>query len=367
MGFYQGFLKLYLITKRNFKIYPLEELKEVPKKFLVFSITALGDTLFSTPAIKSLRFSFPKSEIIAVINHRWLPLFENFPYIDKLYGFKKGVFNIFALGKKLKKEEAELALIFHGNYPEDIVLCELSGVKFILKSRKNCEYLKYLSFTDFEVNTHAIETRLALVRALGGKEIVKEMEIGPLDDLNIKQKIDNILKLKNGTKIVGFQLGASYLAKAWPVENFVELAKLLTDKGNFVFVLTGSKKEIELGKKFEMLYPYNNFINLIGKLSIKELPYVLKKLDVLVTPDTGVLQLAIALKVPTVSLFVLTNPVYNGPFQDLNIHQVIFKEEGLKYTYLDKKKRPNEIMKFITPEEVLRKIEKVVRYENSFL
>ncbi len=360
MKLYQRILACYLKTKKNFKTFPLSELKKTPQKFLVFSITALGDTLFSTPAIKSLKLSFPESEVIAVINHKWLPLFENFSYIDKLYSFKKGIFNIFSLGKKLRKEEAEIALIFHGNYPEDIVLCELSGVKFILKSRKSKEYLKFLSFTDFDVNTHAIETRLALVRVLGGRKIVKEMEIGPLENLEIKQKIDNFFKPENNTKIIGFQLGASYLAKAWPVENFVELAKLLTKKSKVFFVLIGGKKETKLGEKFKVLYPYQNFINLVGKLSLKELPYLLKRLNVLITPDTGVLQLAIALKVPTVSLFALTNPAYNGPYQDLNIHQVIFKKEGLKFTSLKKSKRPDKIMRSINPEEVLKKLKNLL-------
>ena len=37
---------------------------------------------------------------------------------------------------------------------------------------------------------------------------------------------------------------------------------------------------------------------------------------VLVTGDTGPLHLAIALQVPTVSLFVTANPKWTGPYQD---------------------------------------------------
>ncbi|OAG27679.1 glycosyltransferase family 9 protein [Thermodesulfatator autotrophicus] len=362
MGLYQRFLELYLKTRKDFKVYPLEKLKEPPKKFLVFSITALGDTLFSIPAIKSLKLSFPNSELIAVINHKWVPLFESFPYIDKLYNFKKGILNIFSLGRNLREENAKVALIFHGNYPEDILLCMLSEVNFILKSRLNSKYINYLSFKDFDVNTHAIETRLALVKAIGGKKITKEMELEPLLDLSIKEKINTSFSiLSSESRVIGFQLGASYMAKTWPIEHFVQLAKNLSIRGNYFFVLIGSKNEKKLGKIFERFYPYKNFLNFIGKTSLKELPYLLKKLDVLITPDTGILHLAIALKVPTVSLFALTNPIYNGPYQDLELHKVISRSEGLKYSHLKKKKRPQTPMESISPQEVLKQIEEVLK------
>jgi len=76
---YKKFLKTYLYFCKS--SLPLSELKKEPKKFLVISHTALGDTLMSTPAIKSLRLSFPETEIIGVIHKNYLPLFKKFSYI----------------------------------------------------------------------------------------------------------------------------------------------------------------------------------------------------------------------------------------------------------------------------------------------
>ncbi len=51
---------------------------------------------------------------------------------------------------------------------------------------------------------------------------------------------------------------------------------------------------------------------------------------VLVTGDTGPLHLAIALQVPTVSLFVTANPNWTGPYQDLDIHTIIHKDPATR-------------------------------------
>lgn len=55
-----------------------------------------------------------------------------------------------------------------------------------------------------------------------------------------------------------------------------------------------------------------------------ELPGVISSMDMLVTGDTGPLHLAIALKVPTLSLFVTESPENSGPYQDRHLHRCIY-------------------------------------------
>ncbi len=342
----------YINHLSRFKVKPLSELKEPPKKFLIISHTALGDTLMSTPAIKSLKLSFPSSKIIAVIPEVFLPLFKNFPYVQKFYPYRKGLLNIFALGKKLKKEAPQVALVLHGNYPEDLTLCALSRPSFVLKSKIHPRYMRFLSVKHIDSELHAIEKRLFLVKALGGRHIVNEMEIGRFEEEKVRRKVERVFSSKRAEVFVGFQLGASHLSRAWPVENFAELGKTLSREFNCTLVLLGGKREVFLGKKFEKLYSGNNFLNLVGRLNIQELACVVKRLTVLVTPDTGPLHLAVALKVPTVSLFALSTPKDTGPIQDLHLHRIIFKPDGLKFLKPRRKENTNEAMKLISIKEV---------------
>ncbi|MEX5897674.1 glycosyltransferase family 9 protein [Proteus vulgaris] len=114
--------------------------------------------------------------------------------------------------------------------------------------------------------------------------------------------------IKNENNIVGFQMGASTKERRWPIKYFVELAqKLIENDPSLQVKLIGSPRELELPEAFFVLLPeqyHNNIENLVGKTSLPDLLSQIKIMDVLVTGDTGPLHLAIALQIPTVSLFV---------------------------------------------------------------
>ena len=355
-------LETFLKFKSNFfSVLPLSDLNFIPQNFLVISNTALGDTLMSLPAIKSLKLSFPKSTIIALINLKWLPLFEDCPYIDILLPYKKGIKDFFFLIKKIKDLSPEIAFIFHGNYPEDLAFPIFSNIPWIFKIKCKPEYEKFLSYKDVPTNLHAIEKRIFLVKILGGKKIYKEIDLEYLDKKlkNINLKLPNINKKK---LLIGFQLGASHLSRAWPVENFVELAYMLNKELECFYVLLGSVEEMFLGEKFKKLYNKKNYIDLVGKLDILKLAKVIKCLNLLITPDTGPLHLAVGLKTRTISLFALSKPSDTGPIQDLHLHKVIFKPEGLKFLKKERKKNTNDAMKLITPKEVFKSISEFLTF-----
>jgi len=96
----------------------------------------------------------------------------------------------------------------------------------------------------------------------------------------------------------------------------------------------------------------NSIINVCCKTSITELADTINNLDLLITNDTGALHLAIALKVPTISLFGPTDHKEFGPYQDTEIHTVIQKD-GSFVNNRPKKRRGQEGMDLISVEEVL--------------
>ncbi len=92
-------------------------------------------------------------------------------------------------------------------------------------------------------------------------------------------------------------------------------------------------------------------VNMCGKTSIEELPYLVRELKMLITNDTGTMHLAIALKVPTLSLFSPTSATGIGPYQDMKIHRVIQKD-GSFIQKLPKKERDDSAMRLISLDEV---------------
>jgi ADP-heptose:LPS heptosyltransferase len=339
MSLLEKFINLFLKPAK-----PIESLKiSENDTFVVISNTALGDTILSTPAIKSLKKSFPNNKIVAVLKSNYAPLFQNFKYIDEIIEYDGKYKNFFKTAIKLKRLNPKITFIFHSNGPQDIQLSVLSGSDYILKHPTKSYLKKYLSFEFFKKEQHTIEDRLDLVRKIGGKIIDKTMEIG---EIPYNPKFD---KFKN---YIAFQVGAADVYKMWPIDRFVELAKKLI-KNDEKIVIVGTKSESELAQTIVNKLKNNNIINMCGNTNLIELANLVNNLKMLITNDTGTMHLAIALKTPTISLFSPTSPEEIGPYQDLNIHEVIQKD-GSFIRKLPKKKRDDSAMKLIEVDEVYK-------------
>ncbi len=349
--FFKPYLYFYLKKHHN-QLQKIEKLKKTPKTFLVISNTALGDAILSTPAIKSLKKSFPDSKIIALIHKKYLPLFKNFEYIDILVPYYGGYKKIFKTIKEIKKYNPKMAMIFHGNGPQDVQIAIYCGCNYILKHPNKSEFKKYLSYDFKKERKHIIEERVDLVRKIGGRNIDLTMQITSLKNKKIKDKY------KKYRNFIGFQIGASEQYRMWPIENFINLAKKLLEHREKILII-GIKNESLFAQQIVDKMG-DNILNLCGKTPIEELPYLIKNLKFVLTGDTGTLHLSIALKVPTISLFSPSNPQYNGPYQDLEIHRVI-KKNGEFINNKPRKKRSQDAMKLISVDDVYNKYKALKR------
>lgn len=323
------------------KVQPIETLSQIPEKVVIISNTALGDTLLSTPAIRSLKHSFPHIKLTAVLKSAYIPLLKDLKEIDEIVAYDGKYKGFMTTLLRLRKERPDLVLILHSNGPQDIELSVLSGASFILKHPNSSPLKKYLSYDFQKKDQHTIEDRLDLIRLIGGDKIEKRMEIGTLGDAALLEKYS---KYKNA---VGFQIGAADHYKVWPVERFISLAKKIDD----TIVITGVGSEWNEAQKIVAEVGSDKVVNLCGETPIWELPYLVNNMKVLVTNDTGTMHLAIALRTPTISLFSATSAKGIGPYQDMHLHKVIQKE-GSFIQQLSKKERDDRAMRLIEVDDV---------------
>ena len=103
----------------------------------------------------------------------------------------------------------------------------------------------------------------------------------------------------------------------------------------------------------------SNICNLVCKTKISELPSILKRLNLLVTNDTGILHLAIAMKVKSLSLFGPTPSIEFAAYQDKDFHSHIQKN-GYFVNDKPKKQRTQDGMKLISVDEVIEKLKEMV-------
>lgn len=81
------------------------------------------------------------------------------------------------------------------------------------------------------------------------------------------------------------------------------------------FFLLGSKSEVDISRKLTHEVPDARILNLAGKTSWPQLVDALRGLDLLVTPDTGVMHLAAFLGVPVMAFFMSSAWMHEtGPY-----------------------------------------------------
>lgn len=327
-----------------------EELASAPKNsILVFSNTALGDTLLSTPAIKSLKDSFPNARITLFIHKNIYPLLEGADFVDNFIVYHGGYKKFFSAVMQLRHVKADVALLLHSNGPQDIPMAIMSGAKIVLKTPTKSGYKHRLSHEFIKKEQHTIEDRLDLVRAIGGDKLSTRMLLPQRYYTDKKRDI-----LPEGALVIGFQPGATNVYKMWPADNFKELAaKLLAEYPNAVIAVTGSKKEKRLGKVIGEANR-EKVIDFCGKFPIEALPKLIREMDLLVTNDTGTMHVAIALGVPTVSMFAGSDPKMFGAYQDSDKHSIIFEDGHSLIAGVAKAKRNNDGMKMITTNRIFR-------------
>ena len=105
-------------------------------------------------------------------------------------------------------------------------------------------------------------------------------------------------------------------------------------------------------------------LNLAGKTNLGELAALFSLADLVITPDTGPMHLAAAVKAPLIALFGPTAPWRTGPYG--NGHAVLRKE--LPCSPCFRKKCPTgECLDQITVEEVLKAAEEKLRERRSIM
>jgi ADP-heptose:LPS heptosyltransferase len=289
------------------------------------------------------------------------PLFAGFPYVDEVIPYAGGYKHFRRTVEQLRQSRPEAALILHGNGPQDIPLAVFSGARFILKHPTETEYKKHLSCRLENKGQHAIEERLELVRKIGGREMDTTLEIPRVLGAEIEQRVSGLLP--PGKTWIGLQVGAANVYKMWPVERFRSLAERILDAHpDAAVVLTGSREEKSLAEKVAAGFS-GRVVNACGAFAIHEWPALIQRLALLITNDTGTLHLAVALKVPTLSLFSATDSQRIGPYQDPGLHRVIQKEGGFVQR-LPKEKRTDEAMRLISVDEVFEAYANIVSHRS---
>ncbi len=274
-------------------------------KILIIRLNRIGDALVTTPLIKILKQNL-NCEIHLLSDEKNYFVFSNNKDIDKLIVFHKGIkgFNNFI--KLDKIEKYDLIIDAHDDVSTTVsFLVQLSRAPHKLALEKeNKEIFTVTVPRPDSTNTHVVDRILEIAKPLNINYDKTNLNIiYNLKESSVKfaeQFLQSMASENNFT--IGINISAGSDARFWGVNRFVKLIEYFKTFNIKLLILTADK-DLTKANEINSLTNVKVFMN----KDFDIFAAMVSKLDFLFTPDTSVIHLASAFRIPVFGIYVKYN------------------------------------------------------------
>ncbi len=325
----------------------VEEISKL-KKILIIRLSSLGDILLVTPFLRSLKNQFPSLEIDMIVREEYADTIKLSTNIRKQFYFSRNDEANKILISNLLDENYDLVIDLQNNFRSRSISKKL-GVKIIRFNKKSWE--KFL-LVNFKVNKLKAAPQIPVRYA----STIKNFKLDDKGiDLISNKPVSDLIANKN--KLIGFCPGARHYTKRYPKEYFVQLAKLLVDKG-YTIALFGGRTDREICR--EIADNISGAIDLSNDNNLLQIFVDMKQCLAIVCNDSGLMHVASATGTKVVAIFGST--VKEFGFTPYNCSNLILENNFLSCrpcSHIGKDHCPKghfKCMKEVTPEFVFQNV-----------
>jgi len=301
----------------------LRALGESGKKILVIKPSSLGDVIHTLPAVAALSKAAPGASISWLANTEWAPLLKGHPALDRVIEFPRRQFRGWGQASRAKQwakatigeMQPSLAIDFQGLL-RSALLARASGADHIVgftRSREGASqfYHDRVDVTDWD-QLHAVDRYLRLVSSLtaghgrgdsadGYEEPTFDLPDGEPVDCEGDSIHEAALAAQNFVILHPFSRGRRKSLSSGEVVRFCEILSPQP------VLIVGSDS-----REFSPSLP-DNAIDLLGRTTLRQLIWVLRRSRWTVSVDSGPMHLAAALNDRLLALHTWSNPRIVGP------------------------------------------------------
>jgi heptosyltransferase-1 len=335
-------------------------------EILVVRLTSLGDVLMSLPAVKALKEGSPDVSVSWLVEGSVAELLSHQNFVDHVIRFPrdlivrslKGGSSLQALSHlgaflgKLRARKYDALVDFHGILKSallDRVVRVKKRIGFGRTFAKEGSWLAYDErINGADKSLHKVERNMLLVRHLGINEAIPQVDL--VAPPGAQAYVDDLLT-EHGIRppiIALFPFCSKGSAfKRWDLANYAELLKRMRESiAATVLILWGPGEEEEAKRLRDMA---GTGVVLPANLGVAQLCALLKRADMYVGGDTGIMHLAAFSGVPVLAIFGPTDPRVNAPFGPM--HKIVRQELPCS-PCRDKDCKERTCLASITPEAV---------------
>lgn len=293
-----------MFTTDNHIQYHISKKAANPKRILVIRLQATGDVIIMLPYIQSLRRQLPKeAQIDLLVREECKNIPENLNLFDNVY-VMQGARNtklqllhfVFVLWPKLffKKYDVLLDLQNHN----------LSRVMRFL--------LRFGSYTIFDrTSTNYAGDRYKNTINVLNLPKVKFEKLDCFKSYS-KEELFKKFNLNTNHKYIVLNPAGAFENRNWPLENYVQLAKLFLQEHDYQFLIIGIEKVKAAGHYFKAELG-DKLIDIVGKTTQLEAMLLLKHVDLIISEDSGLFHMSYVVGTPTLGIFGSTRNDWTNP------------------------------------------------------
>ena len=328
------------------------------KRVLVIRFSSMGDVILSLPVASAIKQDNPDVTVDFLTKTVYSPLFGQFPAVDTVYAYDNNMRSLF---KELRSRKYDTVVDLQKN-PRSLIVTAGINPKMVVsypKRRLRRELIIRRPKLNLNIG-HTVDAYLKTLKRLKVKPVSRRPRVELQDD--IIEYSDNFINNAGFKgKIIGLCPGSKHPEKQW--QGFQELAQLLlteSDKNIIVFSGHDNKFDPNLNISSDRLVAAHN-------LRIDRVAGLISKCDIVITNDSGLMHLAVALSIPVAAIFGPTHPSLGfSPLGEKD--RVICDNVDCSPCSLHGEKKCRKIQKYcfdnITPERVKKEAE-LALYETS--
>jgi heptosyltransferase II len=298
----------------------------------VFLPNWIGDVVMATPAVRALREHYPGARIVGVLKPYVAGVLEGSPWLDALtFLDSRGPWSHRwpAVAASLRRERIDLAVLFPNTFRSAVTAwlgaCKKRiGYAFYGRAPLLTDVLRPLRDPRGRPQPSPIlDAYNLLAERAGCAPPSRRMELftTPADEAEADVVWEQG-ELRRFGEVVCLNPGAAFgSAKYWPAEYFADLARELADRrGCGVLVLCGPS-ERALARRIVMMARRPGVTTLADQpLSLGLTKACVRRVDLLVTTDSGPRHFAAAFGRPVVTLFGPTHIAWTETFYPGAVH-----------------------------------------------
>ena len=289
--------------------------------FLIIKPSSFGDVIHALPVARAIKLAHPNARVDWVVADSLAGLVALSPHVDSVIPFKRAKWTKWWRPGILAEITGQIASIRTRKY--DVVI-DLQGllrsglmtfvcqgnIKAGFANAREGAWLFYgARVTAPKEAVHAIDRYMSLLPAVGVANGAG-VEYDLAEDDSAAAWADQYLPK---TPFAVVNPNARWATKQWPLERYGQLCHELVKDFGHQIVIVGGPGEEPNGAKLAALAGVGA-LDLTGKTNPAQLAALFRRAKVLFTNDSGPLHLAVAVGLPTVSLFGPTDPARTGPY-----------------------------------------------------